>query len=369
VTQLLTVDDEELLRRWAHRVLTTRGYECDVAADAPQARDMLTRRSYDLALLDVRLPGESGMDLLAHVRRFHPGCAAVMVSGEDSTELALAAIEMGAFGYLIKPVTAGELVITVANGLRRRRLELGSTAAMVRLNATVEAQKSQLLDAVARLRSSEDQVLASNRETILRLARIVELRDGESGRHVERMSGYCAAIARAAGAEHDRCEMVRTASELHDIGKLSIPDSILLKPGALTREERTVVETHAQVGYEMLAGSASRMMQLGAVIARTHHECWDGTGYPRGLVGLEIPWEGRVAAIADVYDALTSDRVYRAAIPPADALETMRRDNGTRFDPELGDAFFSVLPEIEEIRSSVMPMFADEPPLPALIWR
>ncbi len=143
---------------------------------------------------------------------------------------------------------------------------------------------------------------------------------------------------------------MRLASQLHDVGKVAVPDSILLKPGKLTPEEFEVIKGHAETGYEMLAGSSSEVVQLGAQIARTHHERWDGGGYPRGLLGEEIPTEGRIAAVADVFDALTSDRVYRPALPVKSAIQMMREESGRHFDPELLDAFFGARSEIDAIR-------------------
>ncbi len=147
-----------------------------------------------------------------------------------------------------------------------------------------------------------------------------------------------------------RCKLVRLSSQLHDVGKVAISDSILRKHGRLSEPEMEVIKTHAEIGYEMLAGSASEVVRLGALIARTHHERWDGRGYPHRLAGEEIPKEGRIAAVADVFDALTSDRVYRPAFPVRSALDTMCEGRGTHFDPELLDVFIDTMPQVEEIR-------------------
>jgi len=352
VPELLIVDDDEALRRWAERVARDQGYSCDGACDASAVREQLQRHSYQLALLDVNMPGESGIELLSHIRRSHPEVAVLMVTGEDSTDLAMTAIELGAYGYLVKPVGSGELLINVANALHRRRRELENHRLVQRLRVTVNERGHKLDEALQDLQLSETKVWVSQAETIFRLARLVEFRDEETGHHLQRMSSYCEILAQQMGFSVQRCELVRLASQLHDVGKVAVPDSILLKHGKLTPEEFEVIKGHAETGYKMLSGSASEVVQLGALIARTHHERWDGSGYPSGLAGEEIPPEGRIAAVADVFDALTSDRVYRSAMPVKTAIGMMRDERGRHFEPELLDAFFAALGEIEAIRQT-----------------
>jgi putative two-component system response regulator len=348
--ELLIADDEQALRRWEERVVRDQGYTCDGAGDGNAVREQLQHDSYKLALLDVNMPGESGIELLSHIRRDHPEVAVLMVTGEDSTELAMTAIEQGAYGYLIKPVAAGELLINVATALHRRRQELENRRLVQSLRATVDERSGKLEEALQDLELSETQVWVSQAETIFRLARMVEFRDEETGHHLHRMSSYCEILARRTGASEQHCELLRLASQLHDVGKVAVPDSILLKRGKLTPEEFEVIKGHAETGYKMLAGSGAEVVRLGALIARTHHERWNGSGYPRGLAGEEIPLEGRIAAIADVFDALTSDRVYRSALPVKSALAMMREERGKHFDPELLDAFLEGLEQIEAVR-------------------
>ena len=218
------------------------------------------------------------------------------------------------------------------------------------LEDAVDDGGQKLQDALQDLRLSESKVSASQAETIFRLARMVEFRDDETGHHVQRMSSYSEILARQLGLPERHRELLRLSSQLHDIGKIAIPDSILRKPGTLTTQEREVIQTHAGIGDEMLAGSTSEVVQMGALIALTHHERWDGNGYPHGLAGEQIPLEGRIAAVADVFDALTSDRVYRPAFPLRLAIDTMQAERASHFDPELLDAFMAALPEVETIR-------------------
>ncbi len=349
--ELLIVDDEDALRRWAERTVRENGYTCDGAADASQARERLAKDEFRLALLDVNLPGESGMRLLSDIRRDTPDVAVVMVTGEDSKELALKAIELGAYGYLVKPVGAGELIINVANALHRWRTETQNHRVLQRLQKTVAARSDELAQAMQNLELSEQKVWVSQAETIFRLARLVEFRDEETGQHVHRMSSYCELLARALGLPSEDCERLRLASQLHDVGKVAVPDEVLLKPGKLTPDEFEIVKGHAETGYKMLAGSTSELVQLGGTIAYTHHERWDGSGYPRELAGEQIPLEGRIAAVADVFDALTSDRVYRPALPIKSAVEIMRDERGRHFEAGMLDTFLHTQSEIEEIRA------------------
>jgi putative two-component system response regulator len=352
MTELLVVDDDDALRLWAERVMQDRGYACEGAANATDARELLARGAYELVLLDVNMPGESGIDLLTRIRRNHPCTAVVMVTGEDDPQLAMTAIEQGAYGYLVKPVGSGELVINVANALHRRRRERSSRRIVERLHAEVHERNQRLEQALQELQLSKTQVWVSQAETIFRLARLVEFRDEETGHHLQRMSGYCEILARQIGLPEPRCEMLRLASQLHDVGKVAISDDILRKQGKLTEDEFEVIKTHAQTGYEMLAGSTSEVVRMGALIAKSHHERWDGAGYPLGLEGEQIPREGRIAAVADVFDALTSDRVYRPAFPLRSAIEEMQSERASHFDPAVIDAFMTALPEVEAVRNA-----------------
>lgn len=240
----------------------------------------------------------------------------------------------------------------VAVGLRDDREELGVvvlggdgrpfTPEQVDLCRAVAHQLSQAV-ALARRQA---EIIGTRDETIARLASAVTLRDGGTGEHVRRMSEYCVVLGRALGLSSERCELLRTASAMHDLGKVATPDSILLKEGPLTAEERAEIQRHTEIGHAILSGSGSELLELAATIALSHHERWDGTGYPRGLRGEEIGLEARIAAVADVLDALLSDRPYRPAMPVPDALGIIRSGRGTHFDPAVLDAFERTLPDL-----------------------
>ncbi len=229
--------------------------------------------------------------------------------------------------------------------------ELRRSADEMQVNLRERAEiETRLRDTIQELERSEDALAHSQEETIMRLALAVESRDAETGSHIERMGKYCTLMASKLGWSAQEIELLRIASPLHDVGKIAIPDAVLQKPDRLTPEERLVVERHAEIGRGILAGSDSPLLDLAARIALTHHERWDGDGYPRGLAGEEIPIEGRLAAIADVFDALTSDRVYRKAMPIDRALSIMADGRGSHFDPQLLDVFFDSIVEVLMIR-------------------
>lgn len=360
---ILIVDDEEPIRRVIGYLLSPHGYPVDFAADAREARKKLDTHPFALMLCDVNMPGESGMDLVRNILSERPETAAIMVTGLDSSVLANAAIEVGAFGYIVKPFESSEVLINVANALRRRKLELENRFHRENLEDIVRTRTIALQQALDWLERSEKELRLSREETIQRLAIAAEFRDSSTARHIHRMSHYCELLARRCGLSSDRCDLIRTASPMHDIGKIGTPDHVLLKPGKFTQEEFGVIAQHAEIGYRILSGSDSELLKVAATIAWTHHERFDGTGYPRGLKGEAIPIEGRIASIADAFDALTTQRVYKPAFEIGHTIELMLKHRGEHFDPELLDLFFSSTDELVRIRDQ----YADStPPDPTL---
>jgi putative two-component system response regulator len=348
--RVLIVDDEDQIRTLLARLLGAHGYECITAESAAAARRVLKETHVALVLSDVNMPGESGIDFTREVLAQYPETAVVMVTGMDDRGYADIAIELGAYGYLLKPFKPNELIINVGNALRRRTLEIENRNHREMLEQTVLARTTALRETIAQLESSDTELRRLREETIRRLSWAAEFRNQETGEHIIRMSLYCALLARLAGLDAERAELIRIASPMHDVGKIGIPDRILLKPGRLTDDERGVMEAHTEMGHRILAGSGGELLDLAAEMALTHHERIDGTGYPAGTAGDEIPIEGRICAIADVFDALTSDRVYRQAFQPDEARSLMAEGRGTQFDAELLDLFFASFDDVLAIR-------------------
>jgi putative two-component system response regulator len=353
--RVLIVDDDDLVRRALSRILDRQGYQCWTAAHALEARALVAKQTFDLMLVDVSMPGESGLELSRSLLKEHPELAVVVVSGHGSPLAAREAFSIGVYGFVLKPVQVNEVLINVVNALRRRKLEAENRQHREHLEKLVEQRASALRDAIERLRAAEREIRNSQAETIHRLSKAAEFRDNETARHIERMSRYCEMIAARLGLPEERSSMLRLASPLHDIGKIGTPDHILLKPGKLTPEEFAIMREHAENGYRILAASDSELLRVAASIARTHHERMDGKGYPRGLVGKEIPLEGRIAAVADVFDALTSVRVYKAAMSNEKSISILEEGRDTHFDGHVLDAFLASMGQVVSIQAD----FAD----------
>lgn len=339
---LLLIEDDPDVGPLLRRMLEDGGYEATLATSAETARELLAENSFPLAICDINLPGISGLEMLEMVDRDDPDLAIIIASGVSDPAVGALATERGAYGYLIKPFDQDQLLITVANALHRRSLETEQREYGRRLERTVELRTRELRAAVAELSDSR-------RETITRLMRALEMRDGDTGAHIERIGRLAESLARWVGVEEERAQMIGLAAPMHDIGKIGISDRILLKPGPLDREERREIERHPEIGREILIGSSTDLLQLAATIAASHHEWWDGSGYPGELAGDEIPLEGRIVAIVDVFDALHSERCYRPALVPEQALQMMRDERGTHFDPDLFDTFIDHYEEAMEL--------------------
>ena len=323
--KILIVDDNPLNIEVFRLILHSAGYEkIDVTRSPRETEDLVRMWEPDLLVLDLQMPELSGYEVLAQLRSYlAPPCnlPVLVVSSDEGPGSRRRALSLGARDFLAKPVDAGEAVSRVRNLLQTRRLLIDSDRAM-------SAQARELE--------------AARWETVERLAMAARYNRGEDIRHGERVADTSALVARAMELDYEWIQRLRRAAPLHDLGKLAIPDAILLKPGALTAPERATVERHTQLGAEMLAGSSSPLLELAREIALCHHERWDGTGYPAGLRGEAIPLGARIVAVAEVFDELTHDRPYREAWPAARALEEIQRGAGAQFDPGVVAVFLSL---------------------------
>lgn len=298
-----------------------------------------TRHVADLVLVDYMMPDMDGIELVRRLRAL-PGyehVPIVMVTVHDDRKVRYAALDAGITDFLTKPVDSRECLARCRNLLTLRRQHLVLEDRRRLLEHMVE-------DATREVRERE-------KETLLRLARAGEFRDEETGYHLIRMSRYSRLVANAVGLDRDEAETVELAAPLHDIGKIGIPDQILLKPAKLDAAEWQVMRRHPVIGHEILKGSASKYVRMGALIALGHHEKYDGSGYPNGLVGDHIPLCARIVAVADVYDALTSVRPYKAAWNTEEALQYVSSQAGKHFDARLVDAFIGVKREVVQVQN------------------
>ncbi|HZO58386.1 MAG TPA: HD domain-containing phosphohydrolase [Solirubrobacterales bacterium] len=333
--RILIVDDEPANVLLLERLLERAGYENFVSVtDSAQVLALCTQRPPDLVLLDLHMPTPDGFEVM---RQLDPwisqGALAVIVLTADTTrEVRQAALSGGAKDFLVKPLDAIEVLLRIKNQLETRLLHVELRRQALALEQRVYEQHEDLDE--ARL------------EMLQRLARASEYRDDDTGEHTQRVGQTSALVARALDLSEEDVTIIRHAATLHDLGKIAVPDRVLLKPGSLDEHELEAMRKHVRMGADMLANSRSPLLQVAESIALTHHEWWDGSGYLSGLRGDEIPLPGRIVAIADVFDALTHDRPYKRALPLEMALDEVRSLRGSQFDPRVVDAF-NTLPHEE----------------------
>jgi putative two-component system response regulator len=351
---ILVVDDDELQRLLLRELLEDRGYAVELAKDGLEALAKL-ELGVDLVLLDLILPGMDGFEVVRRIRESarHRALPVIMITGLAGREQRRAAIRAGADDFVGRPFDATELQVRVQAQLRLREAQALLDGQQLSLEEEVEQRTRQLRRSIDEAVAAQRQAWRAHLDTIHRLVLACEYKDHHTGTHAQRMAEYCGLLAQACNLPPGDVELLRHASPMHDVGKMGIPDSILLKPGPLTVEERRIMEQHTVIGAHILGGSTSRLLQAGEVIALTHHEHWDGTGYPRRLTGPAIPLWGRICAVADFFDAMTSDRRYRSALSIGDAFELLAVGRGTQFDPHVTDVFLGIRDRVREIRETL----------------
>ena len=303
-----------------------------------EAIAVLKQEPIELVLCDMQMPGPNGLALVDWLRQNGriPQTAIMMVTAVSDSTTAVQALQKGAYAYIFKPFNRIELTVQVDGALRRRELELSHLRTEQQLQAEI--------------RGKTEEIRQAHEEIVMRLMAASEFRDNETGQHIRRLGLYAAEMTRLLSWTPEEQDRIRLAAAMHDVGKIGIRDHILLKPGRLLADEWVTMKTHTSIGHEILSGSTIPVLDMAADIALSHHECWDGTGYPNGILGEDIPVEARIIAIVDVYDALTHARCYKAAWPEEEAIAEMRRLSGTRFDPELLALFVEHLPTMRQIR-------------------
>ncbi|WP_339037444.1 HD domain-containing phosphohydrolase [Bradyrhizobium symbiodeficiens] len=335
LTQALLVDDSRSVLNYLKRHIEAEGLvEATAFLDPVEALACARERVFDLVLVDYEMPHMDGISFI-RVFRCLPGCADVpiaMVTSQQTDDVKMEALQAGATDFLPKQSQSLEMTVRLRN-----LIQLG--AAVRKLNDRAAHLASEVAAATRKLGEREEEI-------ILRLALAVEYRDNDTGEHTLRVARYSRVIAEQLGLPARLCRDIYLAAPLHDVGKVAIPDNILLKPGRLTDDEMAVIRTHATIGERILANSGCELIQLGAQIAAGHHERWDGAGYPNGLKADEIPVAARVVAVADVFDALTTRRPYKEPMPIEVARSYLVENKGRQFDPACVEAFLSRWDEV-----------------------
>jgi response regulator RpfG family c-di-GMP phosphodiesterase len=336
----LIVDDDLALRTILSVMLTQSAFVCRTAASGEEALRLLENQPTDVVISDLRMPGISGMDLLVEVRQRYQHLAFLMVTGEDETRVGVRAMQLGADDYLLKPFDADVVLGSLHRALQKKKLEREVQEYRLRLEEMVSERTQQL-------RTALQQTERSYEDTLEALGAAIDLRDSPTAGHSRRVFLYSMELAKSIGGMEQEIRSIAMGAWLHDIGKLAIPDRVLLKPSPLTDSEWEIMRRHARIGYELVKSIS--FLAGAAEIVLTHHERFDGSGYPQKMKGDEIPFRARIFAVADTLDAMTSDRPYRAALPLQTARDVIERGSGTLFDPLVAAAFLRVPCETWEI--------------------
>ena len=343
--KVMVVDDEARNLKLMMAMLEPQGYEVVLAGDGGEALQKAREDLPDVVLLDIMMPGLDGLEVAKQLKDSEETrtIPIIMVTALNEVDDRVRALEAGADDFLAKPVDKIELKARVRSSLKVK-------AYHDHMRDYQKELESQVVQRTQHLREALEQIKSVSLETIYRLSKASEYRDEDTGAHILRMSHYSHAVARKMGLTEAATEDILYASPMHDVGKIGIPDSILLKPGKLDPNEWEIMKRHTVIGAEILGGSRSGFIKVGEAIALTHHEKWDGSGYPNGLAGNRIPIEGRITAVADVFDALTSQRPYKEAFSVEKAVGIVKEGRGTHFDPDVLDAFVAVRDEILSIK-------------------
>jgi response regulator RpfG family c-di-GMP phosphodiesterase len=341
---VLVVDDEPAICELLAESLRQK-YDCQTCSSGEGALALMQEQPHDVVVSDLRMTGMSGLKLLDEVRKNYPRTAFLMLTGETEIRVGIEAMKQGAADYLVKPVDLELMGRSIERALEVKRMDLELQDYRQNLERMVKDRTKQLHAAMKRIELTYD-------ETLEALGAALDLRDTETAGHSQRVSRYCLEMAKAMNCTVDELRQIVRGSYLHDIGKIGIPDSILLKEGKLTAEEMEVMQTHVRIGYDLVSSIA--FLAPAAQIVLTHQERYDGTGYPQGLMAKEIPLGARIFSVADTLDAMTSDRPYRRALPFSTARAEITRESGRQFDPDVVKVFLALSEHVwEDIRLQV----------------
>ena len=333
--RLVIVDDEPVNVLLLEEIAKKMGHEPLAFFDPLEALQWFEAHNADLLITDFNMPGMNGLELLSSVKTLHPELMSIMITASGDHELKLQALKIGVNDFLTKPISVAEFQLRLDNILSLRQ-------SMKLQKAFAEELKIEVAKATQALVKSQFEALHT-------LSRTAEYKDPETGSHIARVSHYSKMLAELCGLSEHEQELLFYAAPLHDIGKVGIADAILLKPGKLSEEEFEIMKEHSAIGYNILKNSANPYLQAGAVVAESHHEKYNGKGYPAGLKGEEIPLFGRIVALGDVFDALTSARPYKRAWSFEEAMELIQKEKGEHFDPRLVELFVANIGRVREI--------------------
>ncbi|KHE91440.1 MAG: response regulator [Candidatus Scalindua rubra] len=341
MSKILVVDDEVKMCELLKRFLEMKKHNVITANCGEEALKKVKVEKPDLILLDIKMPGMDGLEVARHIRRGaeYGDIPIIMVTALSSRDDRIRAVEVGANDFIAKPVDMTEVLVRTASLLKMKHAQDAVKSYQAGLELKIAERTADLQKSLNETVKAKQKIYEAYLDTLHRLTVAAEYKDEDTAEHIKRMSSYCTIIARSLHMPQEEIDLLYHVSAMHDIGKIGTPDSVLLKPGKLTPDEWTIMKQHTVFGAKILDNSPSELLQLGKVIAITHHEKWDGSGYPSGLAGEDIPLWGRICAVSDVFDALTSERPYKKAFSNKDALSIMKEGRGNHFEPQLIDLF------------------------------
>ncbi|MCX6357843.1 MAG: response regulator [Candidatus Aureabacteria bacterium] len=334
--EIMVVDDEPSIRDIVCRGLRMHGFPCTAAANSREALTLIKTRLPAVIISDINMPGQGGLWLLQQVKVQYPDTAVIMLTAIGETQSAVNCLTQGADDYIVKPIHLKELALSVGRVLEKRRLVIQNKEYQHKLEILVEERTNDLMKALQQLKNSYDMTLQA-------LVASLDAREHETGNHSQRVSMYALRLSKEMGIRSKDLHHISKGALLHDIGKIGIPDKILLKPGSLNEEEWKLMRRHPEIGYNILKNIDFLIPALGIVL--NHHEHYDGKGYPKGLKGEGVPLWSRIFLVIDAFDTMTTDRPYRKAISFEKAFNEIKRCSGTQFDPNVVKCFLGILPE------------------------
>lgn len=341
-TTIAVIDDDKAVLDIMKLILEIEGHNCEVFSTASDVRDYVTTRPgyIDIAFVDLNLNDANGLDLIQELHGTDSSLVAIVITGDATLDNAVNSLRYGAYDFIQKPIQREQLKVTLARAIEYRQLRVENKEYQGHLEDMVKRKSRELTTALQRTRDSYDFTLRA-------MANLLDVREHATGKHSQRVQEITRHLAQEIGLDKRELDDVCQGALLHDIGKIGIPDAILLKAGPLTEDEWEVMRTHAQIGYDII--KTSPYLEGAAMVIGSHHEKWDGTGYPKGLAGEEIPIGARVFTLADSYDAMRSDRPYRKGLSKAEAMAEIINNRGKQYDPELVDLFVASIDKIERI--------------------
>jgi putative two-component system response regulator len=348
-TFILVVDDDPYVRGAVSTLLKEYGYWVIMSENGVNAMSQLHENKIDVVLTDIKMPGISGIELLERIRDFDSDIPVILMTGYAELDIAIDAVKKNAFDFITKPYKLEYLIHTIEKAVKYKKLVQVDKNYRLMLEDTVKIRTQELSNALT-------MITDMSKEVIKRLTAVAEFRDTDTGTHISRIGFYSKKIAEVLNLPENFVELTAFASPMHDIGKVGIPDRILLKQASLTEEEFEIMKTHTTIGGKILSGSSYPSIKMAASVALTHHEKWDGSGYPLGLKGKDIPIEGRIVMFADQYDALRSKRPYRRSLSHEETFKILTEGDGRtmpgHFDPDILRVFLELDPGFDDIFSS-----------------